>query len=243
MYPLRSVILTYRQKWQLPLYQNLNDYYSPLAQISQEPAEFEFPRRNLPAYFHFVGPYHSATPREPIAFPYDRLTGQPLVYASLGTIMGRLSYIFESIAQACQTLKVQLVISLGGSIETDTLFSLPGNPIVVAYAPQLELLKRANLTITHAGLNTTLESLTDGVPMIAIPVANDGPGVATRIRWTGTGKVLNPSFLTVQDLRHAIQTVLSEPSYRQNALGLKAAIVRSGGLIQAVKIIESAIKT
>src|SRR6266853_6737775 len=53
---------------------------------------------------------------------------------------------------------------------------------------RLSLLKRAALCITHAGLNTSLESLAQGVPMVAIPVTNDQPGVAARIAYTKTGE-------------------------------------------------------
>jgi len=45
-----------------------------------------------------------------------------------------------------------------------------GSPLVVEYAPQLELLAKARLTITHAGLNTVLDSLSNGVPLVAIPI-------------------------------------------------------------------------
>jgi UDP-glucoronosyl and UDP-glucosyl transferase len=58
---------------------------------------------------------------------------------------------------------------------------VPSNAIVVNNAPQLELLKKASMCITHAGFNTLLEALTQGVPQIAIPVTNDQPGVAARI--------------------------------------------------------------
>src|SRR2546422_7887921 len=68
---------------------------------------------------------------------------------------------------------------------------LAGEPIVVEFAPQLELLKRAALCITHAGLNTALECLSNGVPMVAIPITNDQPGVAARIEWTGTGEMVS----------------------------------------------------
>ncbi|MFZ0710133.1 MAG: glycosyltransferase, partial [Terrimicrobiaceae bacterium] len=64
-----------------------------------------------------------------------------------------------------------------------------GSPIVVPFAPQLELLRRAALTITHAGLNTALESLNQGVPMVAIPIPNDQPEVASRLEWLGGAKV------------------------------------------------------
>ena len=64
--------------------------HSGLAQISQQPAELEFPREELSPCFHFTGPYHTSTGREVPEFPYDQLTGQPLIYASLGTIQNRL---------------------------------------------------------------------------------------------------------------------------------------------------------
>ena len=70
------------------------------------------------------------------------------------------------------------VISLGGGLDPVRLGQLPGDPIVVSYAPQLEVVKRAALVITHAGLNTVLESLAEGVPLVAIPLGNDQPGVA-----------------------------------------------------------------
>ena len=75
-------------------------------------------------------------------------------------------------------------------LEQDQFASLPRDPITVPFAPQLELLKRAAVCITHAGLNTALESLTNGVPMVAIPITNDQPGVAARVRWTRSGEVV-----------------------------------------------------
>lgn len=90
-------------------------------------------------------------------FPDRELTGQPLIYASMGTVMGSVLKTFHHIAEACVGLNAQLVISLGGSASPESLPALPGSPLVVEYAPQLELLRKAALTITHAGMNTTLE--------------------------------------------------------------------------------------
>jgi MGT family glycosyltransferase len=135
------------------------------------------------------------------------------------------------------------VISLGGGIKPDSLSNLPGCPLVVAYAPQLELLQKASLTITHAGLNTTLESLSSGVPMIAIPIANDQPGVATRIAWTGVGEIIPLSQMRTSRLKETIQRILTEDTYRQKASRLQAAIRCAGGVSKAVDIIEQAIAT
>ena len=240
---IRKLTTEYRQQWKLPPHSHPNDYYSKLAQLSEQPAEFEFPRTSLPPHFHFTGPYHSSIGREKISFPWDQLTGQPLVYASMGTIQNQLLPVFEAIAAACVGLDVQLVISLGGGMSLEVMSTLPGDPLVVRYAPQLEVLKRASLTITHAGLNTVLESLTYGVPMIAIPVANDQPGIAARIVWSGVGEMLSISNLMVASLRSLIHKVLTQDLYKLQALRLQSAIQNSGGVHQAANIIESVIAT
>src|SRR5207244_2301491 len=122
-------------------------------------------------------PFHKPGTREPALFPFERLDGRPLIYTSMGTIQNQLMPIFRTIAAACAGLDAQLVMALGVK-DAPLLEGLKGDPIIVAYAPQLELLRRASLVITHAGLNTVLESLAHGVPMVAIPIANDQPGVA-----------------------------------------------------------------
>ena len=241
--PIRGIVGKYREKWKLPPYKNVSDVFSKLAQISQQPAEFEFPRTALPECFHFTGPFSDPAGREPVAFPYEQLTGQPLIYASLGTLQNRLQDVFRNIAEACVGLDAQLVISLGGSSSPDFLQKLPGSPLVVQYAPQLELLQKASLTITHAGLNTVLESLSNGVPMVAIPITNDQPGVGARIVWTGTGEVVPLSGLSVPKLRTAIQRVLTSESYKTNTSRLQQAIENSGRVSRAADIVEKAIAT
>lgn len=171
------------------------------------------------------------------------MTGQPLIYASLGTVQNQLLGIFQTIAEACQDLDAQLVIALGGGSTSESLPALPGSPLVVEYAPQLELLQRTTLTITHAGMNTTLESLSNGVPMVAIPIANDQPGVAARITWTGTGEVVPLKHLNVFNLRSAINQVLTEDSYKKNAVRLQKAIKQAGGVKKAADIIEQIVAT
>ena len=241
--PINKVVAEYRRQWNLPLYSDPNDAYSLLAQISQQPAELEFPRENLPKCFHFTGPYHYSGTREPVSFPWEQLTGKPLIYASMGTIQNRLVEVFYQIAAACEGLDPQLVISLGGSATPESLPNLAGNPLVVEYAPQLEILQKATLAITHAGMNTTLECLSNAVPMVAIPIANDQPGVAARIAWAGAGVVITLKRLTVPRLRTAISQVLTQPSYKQNALRLQKAIKRAGGVTRAADIIEQAVST
>ena len=241
--PTWKIIFEYRRKWKLPIYSSYNDYYSPLAQLSQMPAEFEFPRTALPQWFHFTGLYHSSVSREFVSFPYEKLTGQPLIYASLGTLLNRQMGIFHQIASACEDLDAQLVISLGRATSLESFPELPGSPLVVGYAPQLELLQKTTLMITHAGLNTTLECLNNGVPMVAVPIAYDQPGIAARLAWTGAGEVVPLARLSISRLRSAIERVLTENSYKNSALRLQKAMHQLGGVSQAADIIEQMVAT
>ncbi|MCU0565713.1 MAG: hypothetical protein MUF49_03855 [Oculatellaceae cyanobacterium Prado106] len=240
--PVLQVIAHYRQRWNLPPYKHPNDIFSKLAIITRHVPEFEFPRQ-LPPHFHFTGSFHQAIAREPIAFPFEQLNDKPLIYASMGTIQNRFRSIFYKIAAACTSLDAQLVISLGGGLNPEEFSNLPGNPIVVKYAPQLELLQRASLNITHAGLNTTLESLSYGVPMVAIPVTDDQPGVAARIAWTGTGELVPLSQSSEPQLRSAIQKVFTEASYPQNATRLQQIMRQTRGVSRAADIVEQAAAT
>jgi len=241
--PIRKMIAEYRREWNLPLHHAQNDAYSRLAQLCQQPAEFEFPRENLPGCFHFTGAYHNLISRATVDFPFEKLTGQPLIYASMGSVQNRLMGVFETIAEACARLDAQLVISLGGGISQESVPKLPGSPLVVGNAPQLELLQKASLTITHAGLNTALESISHGVPMVAIPITNDQPGVAARIVWTGCGEMIKLSKLNVPQLRTAIERVLTQESYRNNATRLQTANQQAGGVSKAADIIEQVMST
>ncbi|MBI4780644.1 MAG: glycosyltransferase [Oscillatoriophycideae cyanobacterium NC_groundwater_1537_Pr4_S-0.65um_50_18] len=244
--PVWQVIVQQRQQWQLPPHQSRGQAQSRLAQICQLPAIFDFPRERLPDWFHYTGPLQDPSGLEPVrfkqpAFPFEQLTEQPLIYASLGTLQNRKDKIFHCIAEACRDLEAQLVISLGNSSRDASEISLPGSPLVVSYAPQQQLIQRSHLVITHAGLNTVLETLSAGVPLVAIPITNEQPGVAARLDRTGAGTVVKLSQISVAKLRATILQTLTEPTYRQNAAKVQAAIQASGGVQRAANIVEESI--
>jgi zeaxanthin glucosyltransferase len=212
--------------------------WSPLAQITQQPAEFEFPRRRLPACFHFTGPFARRSDRPPTPFPWRWLSGKPLIYASFGTALNRNRRLHDAVAKATVNLNAQVVLSLGGAETAELPGELPENLLVVPYAPQLEILEKAALMITPAGMNSTLECLAAGVPMVAVPMANDQPGVAARIEWTGTGVRVPASECEPARLRQAIETVLGEVSFRDSARRFQRIIAERNGLGRAADIIE-----
>lgn len=218
---------------------------SALAEIAQQPAFFDFPRRRLPETFHYTGPWHNPESGEEIEFPWEKLDGRPLIYASMGTLQNRVESIFRTIAEACAGLDAQLVISLGSrNQDAGALAStFPGDPIVVPFAPQLKLLDRAVLSITHAGLNTALESLAHGVPMVAIPITNDQPGVASRLAWLKLAEVVLPQALSVPRLRAAVERVMREPRYREEARKRREQIRAMNGVGAAADLVETAFRS
>jgi MGT family glycosyltransferase len=214
---------------------------SKLGVITQTPKQFDFPGIPWPAQFHYTGPFHDDEGRDPVPFPWEILTDKPLIYASLGTLVNGLDDVYKCILEAVEPLAdVQVVLSVGENIDLQNLGPIPSNTIVVRSAPQIELLKGAVLCITHAGLNTTLESLAQGVPMVAIPVGYDQPGVAARIAHHGTGEFIEVDELTTVRLGGLVQKVLQVPSYRERAEYFQRVISKTRGLDVAADIIEQA---
>jgi zeaxanthin glucosyltransferase len=224
------------------------DWTDPFATISkrawltQTPKAFDFKSSHWPSQFHHTGPFHDGLGRVEPDFPWDQLTGEPLLYASMGTLQNGLEPVFSTISEAVERsgAKMQLVLSIGHGLDPSQIRSLPTNAIVVHHAPQLKLLKRAALCITHAGLNTTLESLTQGVPLVAIPVTNDQPGVAARIAYTKTGAYVPLPELSSPHLSFLINEVTTNPVYRQNAIAMKQEITKANGLEKAADLLEGA---
>jgi MGT family glycosyltransferase len=215
-----------------------------LAVITQTPKEFDFPGIPWPAHFHYAGPFHDDEGREPVVFPREQLSGKPLIYASLGTLVNGLDHLYKAILEATTELpEFQLVLSVGQRINPDELRPIPSNAIIVRTAPQLELLKGAALCITHAGLNTALEALTQGVPMVALPIGYDQPGVAARIVFHGVGESLKIEKLTGEQLLEAMRKVLENQRYRERARYFQKVIAETRGLEVAADRIEQAFQT
>ncbi len=236
--PIYAVVNVQRKAWNLKPLTHSTEALSPLAQITQLPEALEFPTPIKSANLHYTGPFVDSQQRAPVDFPWHLLDSRRLIYASLGTLQNGSEQAFKTIAEACSTLNAQLVLSLGGGIDPALLGALPGNPIIVRYAPQLDLIKRASLVITHAGLNTVLESLAEGVPLVAIPQGNDQPGVAARVAAKGAGIVIPARKLNVRRLRSAVQSVLEDSTYRNAARSLQTEMQRIDALETAADIIE-----
>jgi zeaxanthin glucosyltransferase len=239
--PVRRRLDNYRRQAGLGPIRDIETAYPELAHITQLPQCLDFPRSVLPRNFYYAGPFLDQAARPSVEFPWDRLDGRPVVYASLGTARNSEPAIFRLISEACDGLNVQLVISLGGRRDPSMFDRLPGNPLVVRDAPQLELLKKAEIVITHGGLNTALETLMEGKPMVVIPKAFDQPAVAARLAWLRVAEVLPPRTLSAKQIHLSLVKLLDNPSYREAARDVQASIRSARGLEHAGDVIEEAL--
>jgi MGT family glycosyltransferase len=236
--PIRRALDACRRRAGLGPVRKTRESFPELAHITQLPECLDFPRSRLPGNFHYTGPFANRAARPHVDFPWDRLDGRPIIYASLGTTRNVQAFVFRLIAEACWNLDLQLVISLGGRFDSEMFQDLPGNPLVTKYAPQLELLKLAKIVITHGGPNTVFEALMEGKPMVAIPLAHDQPAIAARLTRLGIAEVLPVMRLSARKIHRAVTRVLNDPRYRDAAVEMQTMLQSLHGLQRAADVIE-----
>ncbi len=210
---------------------------SGLARLVQQPEFFDFPNQ-LPESFHYTAPWHLKERNDDCEFPWDRLDGRPLIYASMGTLQNNLTRVFATIMDAVADLDMQVVLSMGGA--PHRLREAPKNVLLVERAPQLQLLQRVQLAITHAGLNTVLECIASGVPMVCLPVTNDQPGVARRVEYLGLGQMVMARSIKVHVLKRMLLQANDNQAYRLKAKECAKALGRKNGPAMAADIFELA---
>lgn len=221
----------------LPELHRLEDCLSPALQVTQLVAGLDFHRRELPEHFHYAGPFRAAGAPEAFALPDG--DDRPLVYCSLGTLQGSRAGLFRKVAAACAALDLRLLITTGGqsALRSD---DLPGRPIVRDWVPQEAVLAEADMVVCHAGMNSVLDPLANGLPMVLLPLAFEQGAVAARAAHAGVAKVLSPR-ASVTALTAAIREVRGDPDYRARAGVLRAEIAASGGAVTAADLIETAL--
>lgn len=161
----------------------------PLTEIVPFPSCFDFPSSPLPDQ-HYIGASIGLERRE-IEFPWSLLDAdKPLAYCALGTYLWRSPEIYRRFYRAVldaaeATPQWQWALAIGGAASLDELGAIPANAVVVAHAPQIALLRRASVMISHGGANTVKECIFLGVPMVIFPLGGDHPGIAARATYHG----------------------------------------------------------
>jgi zeaxanthin glucosyltransferase len=238
MRPVSAVIQRHSESFNLRPRSRIEDCFSSSLQLAQAVPLVDFPRTELPESFHYLGPFrHPSTE----AFDLPGRDGRPLAYCSFGTLQGRRLKLFARVSEACADLGLQLVLAHCGRLTQSQAETLPGNPLVFDYLPQEELLATASLVITHAGFNTVLETLSIGLPMVALPIAFDQPAIGARIRYAGVGEVVSPRKASVLRLRKAMVRVMHEPLFRQQAHNVQQQIAAAGGVRRAAELVEASL--
>jgi zeaxanthin glucosyltransferase len=238
--PLIPMALDFAQRSGLLIDWNIPDATaSMLAVISQTPGAFDFPVDHWPSTFHRTAPFIDEESRIPVPFPWEKLTGERLIYASLGTMLtGHPSHYAAIVAGAAQMPDAQLVLSIGPNLDQEALGPVPDNAIIVRFTPQVALLRKASLCVTHAGLNTVLESLVAGVPLVALPIGFEQSGVSARIAHHGVGEFIAYEDVTSDRVAQTMRTVLEKSEYRERAKRLGDEIASLNGPDMAADIIE-----
>lgn len=186
--------------------------------------------------YRFVGPCLGARSPDP-TFPLEKLR-DPVLYASLGTIYNTDRELLRGFVRALAPLAGHVVIATG---QTDpaTLGPLADDVVARRSVPQLDVLGRAALFVTHGGVNSVNEALAFGVPMIVVPQGADQPMVARRVAELGAGLALTERPVDSVSVMTAARRVLTEPSFAAVAARLRTAQHDAGGAPRAADEIES----
>ncbi len=191
--------------------------------------------------YKFVGP--SFAPRkENLDFPFEELHAEKVIYISLGTIVDHGAAFYQDCFEAFgnrsdRPYPHQVILSTGNKVDPATLGPIPDNFIVRSFVPQLEILQRTSVFISHGGMNSTGEALYHGVPLIVIPQRGDAYLVKEQVSRNGAGIGMLPEQASPQALFDAVETVLSTPSYTANAAKIQESFLAGGGYRSAVDAI------
>ncbi len=196
----------------------------------------------FPGHYVFVGPSIGERPGAP-DFPWDWLHGnrphgnRQRVLVSLGTInpaAGRRFFaaVLQAVAPLADRLQVILVAP------PDLIDPPPAHVLVRGFIPQLELLPFLDAVVSHGGHNTVCETLAHGVPLVVAPIRDDQPVIAGQVTDAGAGIRVHFGRVGATELRNAITTVLSDPSYRRAARRVQASFAAAGGAAAAADHLE-----
>lgn len=163
-------------------------------------------------------------------FPIDTLKEKRVIFISMGTILNKQFDLYQKCFTALKDLDVKVVLNIGRKLTVEQLGNVPDNFIIRNYVPQLDVLRQTDVFISHCGMNSTSESLYFEVPLVMLPMTNDQPIVAQRVKELGAGVILDIQQLTVENLKQAVSEVFQNPIYKENAKKLVDHSVMQAGI-------------
>ena len=181
--------------------------------------------------YAFVGP----TIR-PVSTPFEKKR-EKLVYISMGTVNNDMLPLYQRCIAALGDTGYQVVLSVGSLVPLEAFGPLPSNVALYPTVDQIALLEKADAFLTHCGMNSVSEGLYFGVPLILLPQTSEQKGVAERVRQLNAGILLEKT--TPEAIRAAVDTALSDPHYKENALAIGEGFRNCSGAKGAADKIES----
>jgi UDP:flavonoid glycosyltransferase YjiC (YdhE family) len=188
--------------------------------------EFEFePRKDS----HWLG-WCVDEERGEAPFPFERIdASRPLVYCALGTqflafvsARRRRAFLQAVIDALAARPHLQLALATGGELGPYELDVRAPDAIVLDRLPQLQLLDRARVMITHCGLHSLMECASRGVPMIAFPLGFDQFGNAARVVYHGLGLCGKFRRASAESIGRLIDRVLGDEAMNRRCATMAA---------------------
>jgi MGT family glycosyltransferase len=167
----------------------------------------------------------------------DKLGAGKVIYISLGTINTDFIAFYRICIEAFRDSEYRVVMSVGRKCDITSLGEIPDNYMVFNFVPQLEVLKRTSVFISHGGFNSVSEALYHGVPVIAIPMVNDQHMVAKHLTRVGAGLALKMADIAKPVLKDAVERVLSDSSFKEAADRISWTFRSAGGYERAADYI------
>ena len=164
-------------------------------------------------------------------------TREKLVYISMGTVNNALLPLYRSSIQAFQDAPYQVILSVGDQVSLDSFGTLPEHISVHPSVDQIAVLQKADVFLSHCGMNSVSESLYHGVPLVMLPKTTEQSGVAARVAQLGAGLLLTKT--SPETIREAVETVLRDHSYREKAAKIAEGLRSCPGAKGAADKIES----
>lgn len=183
--------------------------------------------------FAFIGPSVRDVPKAP-------RSERKLIYVAIGTVLSDDAF-FRSCLDAARRIDADFILSTGTDTDIAALGQLPPNVQVFPRVDQMAVLSRADLFLTHCGMNSVSEALYMGVPMLLRPQTGEQKAVARRTRELGAGAELTGQ--SPDDIRAAIENMLSDSRFTAAAEELSRNLRSCTGAPGAADFIESVIKT
>jgi len=208
------------------------------------PEAFDFPGASKKPNRYYIEPSVDLERQELHAFPWEALDqSKPLIYSSAGCqphLYDQSSTLYRALIEAMsEKPEWQLVLAIGRHMDCAAFEPVPENVLLVNWAPQLELIKRAAMMITHGGLGAVKECIMLSVPMIVFPCRWDQPFNAARVVAHGLGMRGNINQVTAQQVANLIDSVATNPTLKRRMAAMSQTFhqIEDSGI--GVKVVES----